>query len=136
MHPYPEKIRKCGAVANNTFITLGIIPISFGDGEAELELNVTEKLHNGAGVLQGGFYTVLGDEAIALAIHSDLDAGENAVTITETTEFLKSVTNGTIIAHAKITKKGNRIIFAVAEIREKNTSGKLLARTTASYLIV
>ena len=136
MHPYTEQITKVGAYANNTFVTLGIEPVSYGNSSAVLKMEVTEKLHNGAGVLQGGFYTILGDEAIALAIHAELSETENAATISETTEFLKSVKDGVVYAVARITKKGRRIIFAEAEVREGSTDGRILSRTTASYLVM
>ncbi|HJJ38760.1 MAG TPA: PaaI family thioesterase [Methanocorpusculum sp.] len=136
MHPYPEKITKVGAYANNTFVTLGIEPVSYGNSSAVLKMNVTEKLHNGAGVLQGGFYTILGDEAIALAIHAELAETENAATISETTEFLKGIKEGVVYAVARITKKGRRVIFAEAEVREGSPDGKILSRTTASYLVM
>ena len=136
MHPYTEKITKVGAYANNTFQTLGIEPVSWGNSSAVLKMEVTERLHNGAGVLQGGFYTILGDEAIALAIHAELDAGENAATISETTDFLKGIKEGTVYASARITKKGRRVIFAEAEVHEGSVDGKLLSRTSASYLVL
>ncbi|HJJ30981.1 MAG TPA: PaaI family thioesterase [Methanocorpusculum sp.] len=136
MHPYPEKITKVGAYANNTFMTLGIEPVSYGNSSAVLKMNVTEKLHNGAGVLQGGFYTILGDEAIALAVHAELADTENAATISETTEFLKGIKEGVVYAVAHITKKGRRVIFAEAEVREGSPEGKILSRTTASYLVL
>lgn len=136
MHPYTEKITKVGAYANNTFQTLGIEPVSWGNSSAVLKMEVTERLHNGAGVLQGGFYTILGDEAIALAIHAELEAGENAATISETTDFLKGIKEGTVYASARITKKGRRVIFAEAEVHEGSVDGKLLSRTSASYLVL
>ena len=136
MHPYTEKITKVGAYANNTFQTLGIEPVSWGNSSAVLKMEVTERLHNGAGVLQGGFYTILGDEAIALAIHAELEAGENAATISETTDFLKGIKEGTVYATARITKKGRRVIFAEAEVHEGSVDGKVLSRTSASYLVL
>ena len=136
MHAYAEAVKNLGARANNTFMTLGIEPVSFGNGEAVLSLQVTEKLHNGAGVLQGGIFVVLSDEAMALAIHGEMEAGENAVTVSETTEFIRGIADGTIEAHAKITKKGRRIIFAEAEVQESGKSGRVLSRTVASFMVV
>jgi len=135
MHLYAEKIREIGAKANPTFQTLGIEPVSFGNSRAILKMMVTEHHHNGAGVLQGGFYTILGDEAIALAIHGELEAGTNVATISETTEFLKVVKEGEIFAVAKIIKKGRRIIFAEAEVHAGSVEGTLLSKTTASYIV-
>jgi len=136
MHPYAEKIAEIGAKANPTFQLIGIEPVSFGNSQAVLKMKVTEHHHNGAGVLQGGFYTILGDEAIALAIHGELDAGTDAATITETTEFLKGVKEGEVFAIAKIVKKGRRIIFAEAEVHAGSPDGALLSKTTASYIVV
>ena len=135
MHPYAEKIQNIGSKANPTFMTLGITPVSFGNGSAVLKMTVTEKLNNGAGFLQGGFYTVLGDEAIALAIIGELDETSDATTISETTEFLKGVKEGELFAVAKIIRKGRRIVFAEAEVHSGSVDGPLVSKTSATYLI-
>ena len=135
MHPYAEKIQKIGAKANPTFMTLGITPVSFGNGSAVLKMTVSEKFHNGASFLQGGFYTILGDEAIALAILSELDETCGTTTISETTEFLKGVQEGEIYSVAKLLRKGRKIIFAEAEVHMGSVDGPLLSKTTGSYLI-
>ena len=82
MHPYAENIAKIGAKANPTFMTLGIEPVSWGNESAVLKMNVTEKIHNGSGFLQGGFYVILADEAIALAVLAELSENEGTTTIT------------------------------------------------------
>lgn len=135
MHPYAENIAKIGAKANPTFMTLGIEPVSYGGGSAVLKMPVTEKIHNGSGFLQGGFYVILADEAIALAILAELTEKEGTTTITETTEFIRGIREGEMYASAKIIRKGRRVIFAEAEVHEGDVSGKLLSKTTASYLI-
>ncbi len=53
MHEYAEKIASIGAAANPTFMTLGITPVSWGDGQAVLKMTAAEKFHNGVGFLQG-----------------------------------------------------------------------------------
>ncbi|MDO5845928.1 MAG: PaaI family thioesterase [Methanocorpusculum sp.] len=135
MHSYAEKIAAIGAAANPTFLTLGITPLSWGNDKAVLKMTVDPGKLNGAGFLQGGFYVILADEAIALAILAGLEAGQNTTTISETTEFIKSVKEGEIFASAKIIRKGRRIIFAEAEVRAGSPDGQLLSRTTTSYLI-
>lgn len=135
MHPYVDKIEKVGAGANPTFMTLGIEPVSWGNDEAVLKMDVRAGLLNGAGFLQGGFYVILGDEAIALAVLSGLSENEGTTTITETTEFIRGVQEGTIYAVAKIIRRGRRIVFAEAEVHEGSVDGKLLSKTTASYLV-
>ena len=135
MHPYAEQIAKIGAKANPTFMTLGIEPVSWGNESAVLKMNVDEHIHNGSGFLQGGFYVILADEAIALAVLAELSETEGTTTVTETTEFIRGIKEGEMYASAKIIRKGRRIIFAEAEVREGSVDGKLLSKTTASYLI-
>ena len=135
MHPYAKQISEIGARANPTFMTLGIEPVSWGNESAVLKMNITERLHNGSGFLQGGFYVILADEAIALAVLAELSENDGTTTITETTEFIRGVKEGEIYASAKIIRKGRRVIFAEAEVREGSVEGKLLSKTTASYLI-
>ena len=136
MHPYVESLGRIGAAANNTFMTLGITPVSWGDGKAVLKMTVSEKLHNGAGFLQGGFYVVLADEAIALAVMTNLEKGQGCTTVSESTEFIKGAHDCEIFAVAKILRQGRRIAFGEAEVREGSKDGVLLSKTTASYLIL
>ena len=135
MHPYAEKIAEIGSAANPTFMTLGITPVSWGNNQAVLKMTITDKFHNGVGFLQGGFYVILADEAIALAILTELDADQGTTTISETTEFLRSAKEGEIFAVARINRKGRRIVFAEAEVRRGSEDGEILSKTTTSYLV-
>ena len=135
MNEYAERIAAIGAAANPTFMTLGITPVSWGGGEAVLKMNAADRFQNGIGFLQGGFYVILADEAIALAILAELDSDQGTTTISETTEFIRGTKNDEIFAVAKIIRKGRRIIFAEAEVRRGSIDGDLLSKTTASYLI-
>jgi len=135
MHEYAEKIASIGAQANPTFMSLGITPVSWGEGKAVLKMTAKKEFHNGIGFLQGGFYVILADEAIALAVLAELDPGFGTTTISETTEFIRGTKDDEIFAEAKIIRKGRRIIFAEAEVRRGSTEGDLLSKTTASYLI-
>ncbi len=135
MHSYAEKIAAVGAAANPTFQTLGITPVSWGNDAAVLKLTVRPAIHNGVGFLQGGFYVILADEAIALAILAGLDPESGITTVSETTEFIRGVKDGEIFAVARIIRKGRRIVFAESEVHAAAVDGPLLSRTTASYLI-
>lgn len=135
MNEYAERIAAIGAAANPTFMTLGITPVSWGGGEAVLKMTAADRFQNGIGFLQGGFYVILADESIALAILAELDPEQGTTTISETTEFIRGTKNDEIFAVAKIIRKGRRIIFAEAEVRRGSIDGDLLSKTTASYLI-
>mgnify|MGYP003288418701 CR=1 FL=1 len=119
MHPYAKQISEIGARANPTFMTLGIEPVSWGNESAVLKMNITERLHNGSGFLQGGFYVILADEAIALAVLSELSENEGTTTITETTEFIRGVKEGEIYASAKIYERvGELFLRRLRFVRE------------------
>jgi len=135
MHPYAEKIAEIGSAANPTFMTLGITPVSWGNNQAVLKMTITDKFHNGVGFLQGGFYVILADEAIALAILAELAPDQGTTTISETTEFIRSAKEGEIFAVARINRKGRRIVFAEAEVRRGSEDGEILSKTTTSYLV-
>ena len=135
MHPYAEKIATIGSAANPTFMTLGITPVSWGNNQAVLKMTITDKFHNGVGFLQGGFYVILADEAIALAILAELAPDQGTTTISETTEFIRSAKEGEIFAVARINRKGRRIVFAEAEVRRGSEDGEILSKTTTSYLV-
>ncbi|MDR3102060.1 MAG: hypothetical protein LBU24_02325 [Methanocalculaceae archaeon] len=51
-------------------------------------MTVIHNFHNGVGFLQGGFYVILADEAIALAILAAAGENEGTATISETTHFI------------------------------------------------
>ncbi len=133
MHPYVENIAAVGAKANPTFQTLGIEPVSWGEGKAVLRMTVAPALHNGAGFLQGGFYVILADEAIALAILAVSGEDEGTATVSETTNFFRGVTDGEIYGVAHIVRKGRRIVFAEGEVRKGSPDGELLSKTVVSY---
>lgn len=54
MHPYVENIASIGSKANPTFQTLGIEPVSWGEGQVVLKMTVTPGMLNSSGFLQGG----------------------------------------------------------------------------------
>ena len=133
MHPYVAQISAIGARANPTFQTLGIEPVSWGDGRAVLKMTVIPAFHNGSGFLQGGFYVILADEAIALAILSLAEETEGTATISETTQFFRGVCEGEIYGVASVIRKGRKIVFAEGEVRKGSPDGELLSKTTVSY---
>jgi acyl-CoA thioesterase len=65
---YLEEIQSRGRDANPFFRLMGIDVDSFCRGEAELSMDVRPDMLNGVGWLQGGLFTALCDEAMALAL--------------------------------------------------------------------
>ena len=134
MMNYLNEIAIKGQLANPFFCMMGIRPISFKEGASRLTMEVRHDMTNGEGWLQGGIYTALGDEAMALAIYTLLNEKETIATVSCTTQFIKGVRSGTVQVDGSVIRKGRQMIFAEARLTETE-SGKLLAICTAAFTV-
>jgi acyl-CoA thioesterase len=132
---YLDMIKKDGRAANPFFCLMGIEVVSFGDGKAVLQMQVRPDMHNGVGWFQGGILVALVDEAMALAIYSQLTEGEGIATISESTSFIRGVRDGVVYAEARLIRKGRRVAFCEAEVRAENAEKALLSRTSAAFAV-
>nr|WP_319539257.1 PaaI family thioesterase [uncultured Methanospirillum sp.] len=132
---YLDDIENSGQKANPFFCLMGIQPKTYGEGRACLEMTVRPDMTNGEGWLQGGMYTSLVDEAMALAIYTLLDDGQMIATISCTTTFLRGVrAEEIVLAEAWVVRKGRQIIFT--EGRVCSADGRTeLARCSASFIV-
>lgn len=133
---YRERIQQNGRSANPFFCLMGIDVVSAGDGKAELAMQVRPDMYNGVGWLQGGMLVALADEAMALAIYTQLSDGEGIATISESTSFLRGVREGSIAAEGRVIRKGRRVAFCEAEVWADNGGERsLLSRTSAAFAV-
>jgi len=132
---YIENIRKHGSNANPFFCLMGIDIVSYEPGTAVLRMQIRPDMLNGVGWLQGGMLVALADEAIALALYTQLKEREGIATISESTSFVKGVREGFIVAEAKVIKKGRRVAFAEAEVFLENDEKTMLSRTSAAFAV-
>lgn len=123
-----------GRDANPFFTLMGIDIGNYGSGRAELFMTVRPDMHNGVGWLQGGLYTALCDEAMALALFTVLDKGAAIATISESTSFLQGVRSGMIRAVGEVVKKGRSVAFMKGQVSSED--GSALAESTASFAII
>jgi len=133
---YLDGIKQMGPAANPFFLLMGIDVCSFGNGQAELSMEVRPDMLNGAGWLQGGLYTALCDEAMALALFTSLREGECIATISESTSYLQGVRGGKILAIGKVIKKGRQVAFTEGFIRKETDVSAILSQTRASFMII
>jgi uncharacterized protein (TIGR00369 family) len=134
---YLEDIRRLGRDANPFFLLMGIDLGPFGKGEAELSMQVRPDMLNGVGWLQGGLFTALCDEAMALALFTilDEDEDEGIATISESTSFLQGIRKGRIKAVGRVIKKGHSVAF-LEGIVTNSGDGSYLSETRASFVIM
>jgi acyl-CoA thioesterase len=132
---YFEEVRLKGRDAN-PFLRLMAIDIdSFDNGEAQLSLEVRPEMLNGAGWLQGGLFTALCDEAMALALFTVLEKDEGIATISESTSYLEGVRNGRVTATGKVIKKGHSVAFTEGCVK-KTDDATVLSQTRASFAVM
>lgn len=132
---YLNQIRIKGRDANPFFVFMGIQLGPYGEGRAELRMQVRPDMLNGAGWLQGGMYTALCDEAMALALFTVLEEGERIATISENTTFLQGARSGEITALGKVTKKTRNVAFTDGVVK-RSDDGAILSQTTESFTIL
>ena len=132
---YLDRIKKDGRSANPFFCLMGIDIAGVGDGTASLKMIVRPDMYNGVGWLQGGMLAAIADEAMALALYTQLAPGEGIATISESTSFIRGVREGTVIADAQVIRKGRRVAFMESTVRLDNAEKTVLARTTASFAV-
>lgn len=133
---YLGEVQKRGRDANPFFKLMGIEVATFGDGKAELRMEVRPDMLNGAGWMQGGIYTALADEAMALALFTALDENDRIATISETTSFFRGVREGRIVAEGRVTRIGRQVAFAEGQVRVEGAEDQILSQTSASFSII
>jgi uncharacterized protein (TIGR00369 family) len=135
MMSYFEEIKGQGRQANPFFCLMGIDVVSVGEGNAVLCMEVRPDMLNGVGWLQGGIFTALADEAMALALYSLLSQKEGIATISESTSFIRGVREGVLIAEGRVIKKGRRVAFAEGDVTLDQQEKEILARTSAAFAV-
>jgi uncharacterized protein (TIGR00369 family) len=134
---YIEEISTLGRDANPFFRLMGINLGPLGKGVAELSMQVRPDMLNGVGWLQGGLFTALCDEAMALALFTilDEDEDEGIATISESTSFFQGIRKGRIKAVGRVIKKGHSVAFMEGMVTNSD-DGSRLSETVASFVIM
>jgi uncharacterized protein (TIGR00369 family) len=113
---------------------LGMQLQRFGDGEAEITLELREELTNSWSVAHGGVTMTLLDVAMAHAARSpDPVTGEvppGVVTVEMKTSFMRPGL-GTLTAHGKLLHKTASMAFCEGSVRD--AEGALLAHATGTF---
>lgn len=133
---YFEELRNRGRDANPFFVMMGIDVDSIGDGTAQLSMQVRPDMQNGVGWMQGGIFTAMADEAMALALYTVLSPGEQIATISETTSFLRGARDELLVATGRVVRKGRRVAFTEGDVRKGTGDGEILARCAAAFAIL
>lgn len=108
--------------------TCGFRAISFGEGKAQVELDVGESVQNMGGFLHGGALATLVDDAGTLAIvTADRENRPGVTSDLNVSYFAPAPGGSTVVADAVVLKIGKTLAFVSVDIRRK-TDGVLVAQ--------
>jgi uncharacterized protein (TIGR00369 family) len=113
---------------------LGIRPLHAEPGHVRLEFRASEQFYNPAGVVQGGFLTVMLDETMGPAALSELGPGFTVPTLELKVSFLRPARAGLLVADARVVHRGRSVVFMESSLTAED--GTLVATATATARIV
>lgn len=113
---------------------MGIRLTKLGWGRSEISMRVGRRLTQLAGFAHGGVSASLIDSAVGLAICTMVGRGSRIMTIDIQVNFLAPAKPGSLTARGRIIHKGKGTAVGDAEVVDEG--GKLVAKGTATYLIL
>jgi acyl-CoA thioesterase len=112
---------------------LGMKVLEIREGKCRIEMPFRKKLTHPYGIVHGGAIASLADSAVAMALISLIKPTDRITTIEFKINFLISVSQGKLMAKAKIIYRGSKT--AVGDVEVINQHGKLVAKVIATYNI-
>jgi uncharacterized protein (TIGR00369 family) len=114
---------------------LPFVPRAVAPGSASWAYTVDDAHYNPHGVLHGGVVMALLDSAMGHAVAALIapDGAFNAAA-QMSVNFLEPIRTGTVVAHAKVRKRGKRL--AVVEAEAVDDAGRVVAIATATHTII
>ena len=121
-----ERIRLGTGTGYNT--SLGARVVSYGNGEARLEMEVAPSVQNVNGTLHGGAIATLVDRAGTVAIiTADREGRPGVTTDLNVTYFAPAPSGATVVAEARVLKAGKTLAFVTVDVR-RVADGVLVAQ--------
>jgi len=115
-------------------VLIGMRVVSFGGGEAVLEMKADRRHHNPMGTVHGGVLCDIADAAMGYAFASTLDSGESFTTLELKMNFVRPVFDEKLTARAKVAHRGK--IVGLVECDVANEEGKLVARASSTCSVL
>ena len=114
---------------------LGIDILDVKLGYAKLRMNYDTRFTNPYGFVNGGFFSILADAALACALlgMTDESPSRRLVTIEYKMNIMKPVREDFVISEAKVIHLGRDIAVGEAEIRDH--AGSIVAKALITYSV-
>ena len=102
-------------------------------GRAVLRMRVRSRHKQVHGVVHGGILAALADTAAGLGIYLVVPRGTRLATVEMKINYLEAVDKGTLLAEARLLRKGKH--FAVSECDIRDQQGRLVAKALLTFSI-
>ncbi len=102
-------------------------------GRAVLRMRVASKHKQVHGVVHGGVLAAMADTAGGLATYMVVPRGTRLATVEMKINFLEPVEQGTVLAEARVLRKGRN--FAVVDCEVHDAAGRLAAKALMTFAI-
>jgi len=119
--------------ASNTARLFGFELEAVEPGRAVLRMRVRSRHKQVHGVVHGGVLAALADTAGGLAVYLVVPRGTRLATVEMKINYLEAVDKGTVVAEARLLRKGRNL--AVAECEVHNGEGRLAAKALMTFSI-
>jgi acyl-CoA thioesterase len=111
---------------------LGVHRSAMADGRASFELELRPEHLNPHGVAHGGVIYALADYAMGGALTSRLRPGERCATLEIKINYLASVSDGRLVAEARVVERTRRVGVLEATV---HAGDRLIALATGTFYI-
>jgi uncharacterized protein (TIGR00369 family) len=117
--------------ASNTARQFGFLLQSAGPGRAVIRMRVRARHKQVHGVVHGGVLAALADTAGGLATYMCARRGTRVATAEMKMNYLEPVSGGTVIADARVIRKGRNLAVVDCDLHEE--SGALVGKALMTF---
>jgi len=115
-------------------VLIGFQITALEEGQAEIELEASDRHSNPMGTLHGGVLCDIADAAMGVSFASTLEEDESFTTLELKINFLRPVWNDKLRAVGKVVKRGRSV--GMAECDVMNSKGDLVARASSTCMVL
>ncbi len=115
-------------------VLLGSVFVDVEPGRAKMEFDAKEHLHNGVGLVHGGFLAAMLDDTLGTAAASAVRPDQFVTTVEMKVNYIRPARSGKLIGEGRVVHKGRSIIFAEATLRAED--GSLIATGSSTWRVI
>jgi uncharacterized protein (TIGR00369 family) len=114
---------------------LGLSVEKLAQGEAQLKMKASARLHNTTGIVHGGAIAALADASSGVAMATLIPGGSRRIiTVEQKVNFISPAREGDLVGTGKVLWSEGDIAVSEAEIRDDE--GNLVAKSIATHMLI